>query len=115
MARVKRGMLHAKKRRNLLSKTKGYRNKRSTKLRLARVAFLKAGVNTYKSRRLKKRANRQVWSIRINAAARELGVSYSKLINALKVAGMELDRKVLSTIAAENPLVFKKIVEATKK
>lgn len=114
MARVKRGMLHAKKRRNLLSHTKGFMNKRNTKLRLARVAFLKAGVNAYKSRRLKKRAARQVWSIRLNAAAREEGLSYSKLIHALKTAGIELDRKVLSTIAAEQPAVFKKIVEATK-
>lgn len=115
MARVKRGMLHAKKRRNLLAHTKGYRNKRNTKLRLARVAFLKAGVNTFKSRRLKKRASRQVWSIRINAAARELGVSYSKLINALKITGIELDRKVLSAIAAKHPKVFKAIVDETKK
>ncbi|MEK9130539.1 MAG: 50S ribosomal protein L20 [Patescibacteria group bacterium] len=114
MARVKRGMLHAKKRRNLLAHTKGFMNKRNTKLRLARVAFLKAGVNAYKSRRLKKRGARQVWSIRINAAAREEGTTYSKLINALKVAGIELDRKILSTIAAEQPQVFKAIVSATK-
>lgn len=108
-------MLHAKKRRNLLSKTKGYQNKRSTKLRLARVAFLKAGVSAYKGRRLKKRANRQLWSIRINAAARENGTTYSRLIHALKTAGIELDRKVLSAIAAQHPQVFKAITaEASK-
>lgn len=114
MARVKRGMLHAKKRRNLLAHTKGFMNKRNTKLRLARVAFLKAGVNTYKSRRLKKRSMRQLWTLRINAAARQEGLSYSRLINALKTAGIELDRKILSTIAAEQPQVFKAIVAAAK-
>lgn len=114
MARVKRGMLHAKKRRNLLAHTKGYMNKRSTKLRLARVAFLKAGVNAYKSRRLKKRDNRGLWSIRINAAARENGTTYSRLIDALKKSGIELDRKVLSSIAGDHPEVFTAIVAATK-
>ncbi len=107
-------MLHAKKRRNLLAKTKGYQNKRSTKLRLARVAFLKAGVSAYKGRRLKKRDNRKLWSIRINAASRENGTTYSRLIHALKVVGIELDRKILANLAAEHPLVFKAIVAETK-
>lgn len=114
MPRVKRGMLHLKKRKNLLKKTKGYQGNRRTKLRSARVAFLKAGVNAYRDRRLKKRTMRQLWSVRLNAAARLNGTTYSKLIDALKKANIEIDRKVLSTIAAKFPVVFTKIVEATR-
>ena len=106
-------MLHAKKRRNLLAHTKGFMNKRNTKLRLARVAFLKAGVNAYKSRRLKKRGAPSLVDPHQRRRSEE-GTTYSKLINALKVAGIELDRKILSTIAAEQPQVFKAIVSATK-
>lgn len=114
MARVKRGMLHLKKRKSLLKKTKGYQGNRRIKLRAARVAFLKAGVNAYRSRRTKKRDMRGLWTIRLNAAARLNGTTYSQLINALKQAHIELDRKVLSEIAAKNPAVFAKIVAATK-
>ncbi len=104
-----------KKRRNLLAKVKGYKHNRRNKLRSARVAFLKAGVNAYRDRRLKKRDNRGLWQIRINAAARENGTTYSRLIDMLKKSGVELDRKVLSQIAAKHPNVFKKIVEGVTK
>jgi len=103
-----------KKRRNLLARVKGYKHNRRNKLRSARVAFLKAGVNAYRDRRLKKRDNRGLWQIRINAAARENGTTYSKLINLLKKAGIELDRKVLSEIAKNHPNVFKKVMESAK-
>lgn len=103
-----------KKRRNLLRHVKGYRHNRSNKLRSARIAFLKAGVNAYRSRKRKKRLNRGLWQLRINAAARENGTTYSRLIHSLKTAGVEMDRKVLSEIAMKHPNVFKKIVAEVK-
>ena len=115
MPRVKRGMIHTKKRKNLLEHVKGYKGHRSTKLRAARVAFLKAGVNAYRDRRLKKRTFRQLWQLRINAGARQNGTTYSRLTHALGIANIKLDRKVLSEIAAGHPNVFKKIVETAMK
>ncbi len=106
--------MHAKTRRNLLAKVKGYKPGRRNKIKQARVAFLKAGVNAYTSRKLKKRVNRGLQNIRINAAARENGTIYSRLIDAMKKANIELDRKVLAQIAAAHPAVFSKIVAATK-
>src|SRR3989344_3919956 len=106
MPRVKRGMMHSKKRRNLLAKTKGMLWGRKSKLRLARVAELKAGVFAYRDRRNKKREFRRLWQLRINAAARELGMSYSRLIDALKKAGVALDRKILAQLAKDFPPVF---------
>lgn len=108
-------MIHAKKRRNLLKAAKGYKWGRKAKVRLARVAVLKAGVNAYRDRRLKKRDNRQLQQIRINAAVRALDLSYSRFIHALKEAGVALDRKVLAEIAMKYPEVFKGIVAAVKK
>lgn len=77
--------------------------------------MLKAGRNAYRDRRAKKRTFRQLWNIKINAGARENGTTYSKLINALKDAGIILDRKILATLAEKKPAVFAKVVEATKK
>lgn len=114
MPRVKRGKTHLKKRRNLLKKTKGFYGNRRTKLRAARVAFLKAGVNAYRGRRLKKRTMRQLWSIRLNAAARLNGTTYSRLIAALKRSGIVMNRLVLSEIAAKHPDVFAQIVAKTR-
>ena len=108
-------MVHAKKRRNLLKKAKGFKWGRKSKIKLARVAVLKAGVNAYRDRRLKKRNNRQLQQIRINAAVRTLDLSYSRFIHALKEAGVALDRKVLAEIAMRYPEVFKAIVAAAKK
>ncbi len=107
-------MIHTKKRRNLLKATKGYRWGRATKLRLARVAVLKAGTHAFRDRRAKKRVNRQLMQVRINAAVRPLGLSYSRFMDTLKKANVELDRKVLSQIAANHPAVFAKIVENVK-
>ncbi len=114
MARVKRGTQHVKRRKNLLKKTKGMMWGRKSKIRLARPAALKAGVYAYRDRRNKKRVFRRLWQLRINAAVRPLGLSYSRFINALKNANIELDRKVLSTLAVEQPETFKKIVEKVK-
>ncbi|HLC70056.1 MAG TPA: 50S ribosomal protein L20 [Patescibacteria group bacterium] len=114
MPRVKGGLLHAKRRRGILKHTKGFRWGRKSKIKVAKVAKFKAGQHAYASRRTKKRLNRGLWNVRINAAARKLGISYSKLMDALKKKEISLDRKVLSEIAAKNPTVFEKIVEAVK-
>lgn len=82
---------------------------RKSKITLAKTAATKAGVQAYVGRKLKKRDNRALQQIRINASARELGTTYSKLIDALKKKGSALDRKVLSEIAAKHPAVFAKI------
>lgn len=114
MPRVKRGTQHTKRRKTLLSKTKGMKWGRKSKIRLARPAMLKAGVYAYRDRRNKKRDFRRLWQIRINAAVRPLGLSYSKFMNAIKKSGIALDRKILSTLAKDHPAVFEKVVEKTK-
>jgi len=87
---------------------------RKSKIRLARPAMLKAGVNAYRDRRNKKRSFRRLWAIRINAAVRPLGLSYSRFIDGLKKANITLDRKTLSTLAKDHPAVFEKVVEKIK-
>ena len=115
MPRVKRGKTHVKRRKSLLAKTKGYRWGRKSKIRLARPAMLKAGVNAFRDRRRKKRLARSLWQIKINAAARKNGITYSRLMDALKKANVELDRKVLAQIGEYHPEVFKAIVEKVRK
>ena len=115
MPRVKRGTQHTKRRRTLLSKVKGFKWGRKSKIRLARPASLKAGSYAFRDRRTKKREMRRLWNTKINAAARVNGTTYSKFINALKEANIELDRKILAQLAEKHPEVFTKIVEATKK
>lgn len=114
MARVKRGVIHTKTRRNLLKKAKGFKWGRKKSMRLATTAVRRAGVNAYKSRRLRKREYRSLWQVRIGAAVRPLGASYSAFMGKLKKMGVLLDRKVLAQLAAEHPAAFAKIVEATK-
>ncbi|MDD5251674.1 MAG: 50S ribosomal protein L20 [Patescibacteria group bacterium] len=114
MPRVKRGKAHLKRRKNILAQTKGYMWGRKSKVKLAKVAILKAGKNAYRDRRRKKRDMRSLWQIRINAAARENGLSYSRLIDALKKAGIVIDRKIMSQLAAEHPAIFAEVVKATK-
>ena len=97
-----------------MAQTKGYMWGRKSKLKLAKVAILKAGKNAYRDRRLKKRDMRALWQTRVNAAARENGVSYSKLMGGLKKANVELDRKILSQLAAQYPEAFKTVVESAK-
>ncbi len=87
---------------------------RKSKIRLARPAMLKAGVNAFRDRRNKKRSYRRLWQIRLNAALRPLGTTYSRFMDGLKKAGIGLDRKVLSQIAQSHEAVFKQIVEKTK-
>ena len=114
MPRVKRGILHLKKRKNLLKAVKGYTHRRKKTIKLARPAMLKAGVYAFRDRRAKKRSFRSLWQIQINAACRECGTTYSRFIDALKKKGVGLDRKILSTLAREHATVFKKIVESVR-
>jgi len=97
-----------------MKKTKGMMWGRKSKIRLARPAMLKAGVNAFRDRRNKKRSYRRLWQIRLNAALRPLGTTYSRFMDGLKKAGIGLDRKVLSQIAQSHEAVFKQIVEKTK-
>ncbi len=115
MARVKRGTTSLKRRRNVLKMVKGYRFGRSTKERIAREAISKAGQNAFRDRRTKKRIARQTFTLRINAAVRANGFkNYSTFIDALKKKNIELDRKVLSTLAKDQPEMFARLVEQVK-
>jgi len=114
MPRVKRGTTHVKRRRNLLKKVKGYKWGRKKLIRLAKTATTKAGVHAYVGRKKKKRTARGLWQIKINAFVREYGLSYSKFINLLKLAKIEIDRKVLADLAVNNKKVLAKIVEEIK-
>ena len=111
MPRVKRGIIHLKKRRSLMAAVKGYRWGRKNKIKLARPAMLKAGAYAHRDRRNKKRDIRALWQIQIGAACKALGTSYSKTIGALHKANIALDRKILSNLAQENPGVFSKVLE----
>ena len=111
MARVKRGVSKNKRRKNILAQTKGYRFDRSKKERVAKEAIRHAGAYAFKHRRAKKREFRNLWTLRLNAAAHPLGFSYSKLIGALKRKNIRLDRKVLSILAVEHPAAFSRVVE----
>jgi large subunit ribosomal protein L20 len=114
MPRVKRGTIHVKKRKKLFKKVKGFKWNRKNTTSTGAIAAVKAGVHAYVDRRKKKRNARALWQIKIGIAAREAGISYSRLINAFKVAKVDLDRKVLADLAEHNPEIFAKIVEAVK-
>ncbi|MBP6885803.1 MAG: 50S ribosomal protein L20 [Candidatus Pacebacteria bacterium] len=110
MTRVKRGTVAHARRKRLLKNTKGFMWGRKSKFRAAKEALLHAWSFQFADRKKKKRTMRRLWTVRVNAAARESGLSYSKLIAQLKTANIELDRKVLSRIAADQPEIFKQIV-----
>lgn len=112
MPRVKRGTHRIKRRKNILARTKGMMWGRKSKITVAKIAGVKAGANAYRDRRLKKRNNRGLQQMRINAAARLNGTIYSRLISDLKKRNIALDRKVLAEIAIKHPEVFAKIVKA---
>lgn len=113
MPRVKRGVHHSKRRKNILKKAKGYKWGRKSKLKLAKTATAKAGAYAYRDRRTKKRAARQLWNIKINAALRERGLTYSRFINAMKKAKIEIDRKILADFAVNHPKLFEAIIQQT--
>ncbi len=114
MPRVKRGKNATKKRERLLKYTKGFRWGRKSKERAAKEALLHAWTHAFRGRKEKKRNFRQLWNVRINAAARTEGISYGKLIAALHKKNVGLDRKILADLAVNEPAVFKKIVEFVK-
>ena len=112
--RIKRGVNAHKKRVRILKAAKGYYGSKSKLVRVARQAVMKSGNYAYTSRRLKKRDFRKLWNVRINAEARVNGLSYSKLMHGLKVAGIELNRKVLAEIAVSDKNAFAKVCEQAK-
>ncbi len=100
-----------KRRRNVLAQVKGYRFGRKSKERVAKEAIAHAGAYAFRHRRAKKREFRNLWTLRINAAVRPAGFSYSKFIGALKTKGIALDRKSLSALAKDYPETFKRVAE----
>ncbi len=110
MSRVKRGFKARRRRNKVLKAAKGYRGGQGKQFRTASVSVNRAGMYAYRDRRNKKRDFRRLWIIRINAAARENGLSYSKLIAGLNEAGIGLDRKVLADMAVRDPAAFSQLV-----
>ena len=115
MVRVKKGKAAHKRRKHLLKYAKGFRWGRKSKYKLAKDALRHAWSYAYRDRRVKKREFRKLWQIKINAATRNLGLTYSKFINLLKKNKIEIDRKILAELAQNQPEIFKKIVEKVKK
>lgn len=111
MARVKRGTMKNKRRKYILAQTKGYRFDRKSKERVAKEAIKHAGSHAFRHRRAKKREFRQLFAIRINAAARENGFTYSKLMGALKKNNIALDRKSLAALAKDHPATFASVLK----
>jgi large subunit ribosomal protein L20 len=114
MPRVKRGVTAHARHKKILALAKGYRGRRKNVFRIAKQAVMKAGQYAYRDRRTRKRVFRQLWIARINAASRELGVSYSKFMAGLKKAQIDIDRKVLADLAVTDPAAFGSIVEKVK-
>jgi large subunit ribosomal protein L20 len=114
MARVKRGVITHARHKKILNLAKGYRGRGSKAYRVAIEKVEKALRYAYRDRRNKKRSFRGLWIQRINAGARAHGLKYSQLVNGLKLAGIELDRKVLSDLAITQPAAFKSIVETAQ-
>ena len=114
MSRVKKGVNALKSRRNILRKVKGYRHGRSTKERMANEAIMHAGTYAFAHRKDKKGDFRRLWNVRLSAALKEQGLSYSKFISMLKKKSIALDRKILADLAEHNPEIFKKIIEAVR-
>jgi large subunit ribosomal protein L20 len=112
MTRVKRGVAASKRRKYVLTRTKGFTNRRRTNFRAAKEALLHADSYAYAHRKTKKRDYRSLWTVRVNAAAREHGVSFSKLMGMLKASKVELNKKMLSEIAVRNPKAFEALVQA---
>jgi len=114
MVRIKRGTTANKRRKKILKETKGYRWGRKSKYKQAKQAFIKAKTYAYRDRKVKKREFRKLWQIRIGAACRKLGLSYSKFIYQLKEKNIEIDRKILNQLVQEKPEIFEKIVGEVK-
>jgi large subunit ribosomal protein L20 len=114
MARVKRGVTSHAKHKKVLEQAKGFYGRRKNTIRAAKAAVDKAGQYAYRDRRNKKRSFRALWIQRINAAARAEGLTYSRFISGLELAGIQLDRKVLADIAGQDPAGFKAIADKVR-
>src|SRR3989339_2190001 len=114
MPRVKRGVTARARHKKILEKAKGHYGARSRVYRVAKQSAIKAGQYAYRDRKQKKRVLRSLWIIRINAAANENGLSYSRFMNGLKKANIAIDRKILATLALHDAMSFKAIAEKAK-
>jgi large subunit ribosomal protein L20 len=114
MSRVRRSINSRKRRRATLARTKGYRGQAHSSYKRAKEALLKADSYAYRDRRNRKRDFRRLWIVRINAAARREGMSYSQFMHGLRAAGIELDRKVLADIAVRDPETFRRFAERAR-
>lgn len=114
MARVKRAVHSHKRKRKIMKLAKGYFGAKSKLYRIAKQSVMKALSSAYVGRKLKKRDFRKLWIARINAAARNNGISYSKLINGLKLAGVEINRKMLAELAISDEAAFTELVNVAK-
>jgi large subunit ribosomal protein L20 len=114
MPRVKRGVTAHARHKKVIDQAKGFRGRRGNVYRIAKEAVMKAGQYAYRDRRQKKRQFRSLWIARINAAAREMGLSYSTFMNGLKKAAIEVDRKVLAELAVADKTAFAKIANQVK-
>lgn len=114
MTRVKRGVAASKRRKYVLKRTKGFTNRRRTNFAAAKEALLHADSYAYAHRRLRKRDFRKLWTIRINAATREQGLNFSKLLGALRKQKVTLNKKMLAELAVRNPKAFEQIVNSIK-
>ena len=114
MPRVKRGVTAHAKHKKILTAAKGYRGRRKNVYRIAKQAVMKAGQYAYRDRRQKKRVFRALWIARINAGARESGLTYSRLMNGLKKAMVEVDRKILADLAVFDKIAFAELVQKAK-
>jgi large subunit ribosomal protein L20 len=114
MPRVKRGVTARAAHKKVLKQAKGYRGARSRVFRVAKQAVTKAGQYAYRDRKAKKRLFRRLWIARINAAARECGISYSRLMQGLKKANIDIDRKMLADLAIADSAAFSQIVDKAK-
>jgi large subunit ribosomal protein L20 len=114
VTRVKRSMHAKKKRRATLERTKGFRGEANSNYKRAKEALMKADAYAYRDRRNRKRDFRRLWITRINAAARQNGLSYSEFMHGLNLAGVELDRKILADIAVRDPETFTRFAETAR-
>ncbi len=114
MARIKGGMNARKKHNRVLKLAKGYRGARSKQYRIAKQSVMRALTSAYAGRKQKKRQYRRLWIVRINAAARMHGLSYSRFMYGLKNAGIEMNRKILADMAVNDPASFAKLAEVVK-
>ena len=114
MPRVKRGYKARRRRNKVLRAAKGFRGGQSKLFKTASVSVKRAGMYAYRDRKVRKRDFRRLWIVRINAAAREAGISYSEFMGSLRKAGIELDRKVLADMAVHDPAAFAQVVNMAK-